>query len=71
MGGGGGGDVIPHISAGTRGIWWHAPPENFVFYVGFRPNSGGGTQAGEGKSQCAPPPSVCNPVKCVSYLGKG
>ena len=24
-----GGDVIPHISAGSRGVWWHTPPENF------------------------------------------
>ena len=69
-GGGGGGDVIPHISADSRGVGRHAPPENFVFYIGFRRNSGwGGIKLEKGNPSV--PPSVCNPVKCVSYPGKG
>ena len=51
-----------HTLVRPLGVWWQAPPENFLYStLDFDLILGGGKLKLEGGNPSAPPPSVCNP----------
>ena len=64
-----------HTLVRPLGVWWDAPPENFLYstldpnlILGGGGGGGGGFKLEGGNPGVPPPPSVCNPVyHCILF----